>query len=123
MIAMRRCRVCGCTDLQACEGGCWWIEDDLCSSCVAASPVDRVIVERLARRLLEEVNVHFQFRPQGRATVYEILNALAFVVGNVLVGTRGEALAWFQMALGQNLAELMRAAEAGELDPHEMLDG
>ena len=32
------CRVCGCTDLEACPEGCWWVEDpqgmgDLCSSC------------------------------------------------------------------------------------------
>jgi len=29
----RRCRVCGCTDDDACEDGCSWVEDDLCSSC------------------------------------------------------------------------------------------
>lgn len=28
-----RCRECGCTEGQACEGGCWWVEEDLCSSC------------------------------------------------------------------------------------------
>ncbi len=28
-----RCRQCGCTDTQACAGGCWWVEPDLCSSC------------------------------------------------------------------------------------------
>jgi len=27
------CRVCGCTDMEACEGGCTWVEDDLCSKC------------------------------------------------------------------------------------------
>lgn len=27
------CRVCGCTDLRACPGGCWWVEFDLCSAC------------------------------------------------------------------------------------------
>jgi ParB family transcriptional regulator, chromosome partitioning protein len=27
------CRVCGCTDAQACEGGCHWVEPDLCSAC------------------------------------------------------------------------------------------
>lgn len=27
------CRVCGCTNLSSCEGGCWWVEDDLCSTC------------------------------------------------------------------------------------------
>lgn len=34
---VRTCRSCGCTDEQACFGGCWWVNDDgqpdLCSSC------------------------------------------------------------------------------------------
>jgi hypothetical protein len=30
-----RCRVCGCTERRACEGGCAWAtpEQDLCTSC------------------------------------------------------------------------------------------
>ena len=28
------CRRCGCSDSIACENGCYWIEDDLCSECV-----------------------------------------------------------------------------------------
>lgn len=31
---VRTCRVCGCTDDHACPGGCYWVEDDLCSECV-----------------------------------------------------------------------------------------
>lgn len=27
------CRVCGCSEEDACEGGCSWVEDDLCSAC------------------------------------------------------------------------------------------
>jgi hypothetical protein len=27
------CRVCGCTEMNACPGGCYWIEPDLCSAC------------------------------------------------------------------------------------------
>jgi hypothetical protein len=27
------CRVCGCSDLAACPGGCFWVADDLCSAC------------------------------------------------------------------------------------------
>ena len=27
------CRVCGCTWNNACEGGCYWVEDGLCSKC------------------------------------------------------------------------------------------
>ena len=28
-----RCAVCGCTDDDACPGGCRWVADDLCSAC------------------------------------------------------------------------------------------
>lgn len=27
------CRVCGCTEAMACELGCVWVEEDLCSRC------------------------------------------------------------------------------------------
>jgi hypothetical protein len=33
----QKCRVCGCTDNNACEGGCSWVEDDLCSKCAKNS--------------------------------------------------------------------------------------
>ena len=29
----QKCRVCGCTDNNACLGGCYWEEQDLCSKC------------------------------------------------------------------------------------------
>ncbi len=29
----RTCRICGCWELEACEGSCWWVAADLCSSC------------------------------------------------------------------------------------------
>lgn len=29
----RACRVCGCTQYNACLGGCYWAEYDLCSKC------------------------------------------------------------------------------------------
>ncbi len=31
--AERWCRVCGCTDDRACEGGCGWSARDLCDRC------------------------------------------------------------------------------------------
>jgi hypothetical protein len=31
------CRVCGCTDERACDGGCIWAEADLCSRCARAA--------------------------------------------------------------------------------------
>lgn len=30
---IRRCHVCKCTETSACPGRCWWIGEDLCSSC------------------------------------------------------------------------------------------
>jgi len=33
LYGIRTCRECGCTDDDACEGGCSWVEDDLCSAC------------------------------------------------------------------------------------------
>jgi protein gp37 len=33
-----RCRVCGCTDDQACEGGCFWVGTGLCSACIDNDP-------------------------------------------------------------------------------------
>jgi hypothetical protein len=32
--ALRVCRVCGCSEFNACPGGCAWVEEDLCSTCV-----------------------------------------------------------------------------------------
>lgn len=29
----QKCKVCGCTQNNACEGGCYWVEDNLCSKC------------------------------------------------------------------------------------------
>lgn len=30
---MPKCRVCGCTETNACNPSCSWVEGDLCSSC------------------------------------------------------------------------------------------
>jgi len=32
-LGIRACRNCGCTEASGCEGGCWWVEPDLCSNC------------------------------------------------------------------------------------------
>jgi ParB family chromosome partitioning protein len=36
---LRVCQVCGCTDADGCENGCYWVKPDLCSTCVDA-PVE-----------------------------------------------------------------------------------
>jgi hypothetical protein len=32
--SFRRCRVCGCSELDACEDGCGWAAEDLCTACI-----------------------------------------------------------------------------------------
>jgi hypothetical protein len=34
---LTRCRVCGCTEVDACAPGCSWVEEDLCSVCAVAA--------------------------------------------------------------------------------------
>jgi hypothetical protein len=34
----RYCNGCGCSDNDACAGGCSWIRDDCCSSCAPHAP-------------------------------------------------------------------------------------
>lgn len=36
-LGIQQCRACGCTENCACDGGCGWIEDDLCSACAPGS--------------------------------------------------------------------------------------
>lgn len=47
---IRRCPQCGCTDAQACAGGCSWVEgSDLCSACYVVrytdADLDQIIAE------------------------------------------------------------------------------
>jgi hypothetical protein len=36
----RICKVCGCSELRPCDGGCSWVEFDLCSKCAEARSSD-----------------------------------------------------------------------------------
>lgn len=33
LLGLSVCRECGCTDISACDVGCFWVEEDLCSAC------------------------------------------------------------------------------------------
>lgn len=43
-----RCRLCGCTEHQACAGGCEWIDFDaqICSACVGTGSAETVAIVR-----------------------------------------------------------------------------
>lgn len=48
---VRRCPQCGCTDAQACQGGCSWVDgSDLCSACFVPTysdaDLDQIIAEQ-----------------------------------------------------------------------------
>ena len=49
-----RCRICGCTDNNACPGGCYWVEEDLCSQCVETDKLQDAAPELL--KALEKAN-------------------------------------------------------------------
>jgi hypothetical protein len=33
LLNLPTCRVCGCSDSWACEDGCWWLAEGVCSNC------------------------------------------------------------------------------------------
>ncbi len=52
------CRVCGCTDLDGCPEGCFWVEEDLCSECTPEAlllkledGIDTEILDRIEKVL------------------------------------------------------------------------
>ncbi len=63
----RKCRVCGCTDDHACEGGCYWVEDDLCSSCVGAEePPEREPVMSVCPFCESQVPIQLDIAAEGQ---------------------------------------------------------
>lgn len=38
---VRTCSTCGCTQTRACQGGCSWIDFDLCSRCAGVEQIQR----------------------------------------------------------------------------------
>jgi hypothetical protein len=41
LAGVRACRTCGCSEEDACEGGCSWVGPNLCSSCIPTKPPRR----------------------------------------------------------------------------------
>ena len=55
----RKCRICGCTDEHGCVGGCYWIEEDLCSKCAERliedyQTLQHMVLRGASKYLLEE---------------------------------------------------------------------
>ncbi len=56
----RVCRVCGCTWNNACPGGCYCVEFDLCSECVGKKASGKG-EERIIQRLVYTVDIDEEF--------------------------------------------------------------
>lgn len=118
----RRCRVCGCTDEWACEGGCYWVEEDLCSTCAPVSLLDVLslvelqVLGALSRRLKGDSEivvtvgdiarqVHVS---RGAANTALRLAAAAGVLRTLSHGSRGTRI---QVLRPDHLAVLASVAE------------
>jgi hypothetical protein len=42
---IQTCRGCGCTDANACDGGCFWVEPNVCSRCVTPEQANAFLSE------------------------------------------------------------------------------
>lgn len=47
-VTPNRCEICGCSDLRACDGGCHWVDEGLCSQCAVIGGYPVVDVDLLA---------------------------------------------------------------------------
>lgn len=66
----RRCRICGCTQFNACRGGCWWVADDLCSNCKRDSSETKARRRYRAWLRLAEVAPDLTFRKYLTSPAY-----------------------------------------------------
>lgn len=60
---IRTCRICGCTDSNGCENGCFWVDDDLCSNC---GPVPPAQSEAREERYLQQLQDMWNKNPFDR---------------------------------------------------------
>lgn len=62
----RTCSGCGCTDAEGCFEGCWWVADDLCSSCASDPEALQVVVVPLrGRQPIEPGHYLVRVQPEG----------------------------------------------------------
>lgn len=59
------CRVCGCTDLDGCKGGCWWVDESLCSRCVCDGMPTADQITKLADDILAFIRRMGELSPAG----------------------------------------------------------
>jgi hypothetical protein len=123
------CRVCGCTEENACvtlNGPCQWAEEDLCTACVERAQANPVLT-RLDLHALKQIN--FSVRLDG-PVAFGILSALQLAMRHPHVPDRvGEMVVRFasvlqtQLSVTENLTLLCQAGWNPHLDvPSDVRD-
>jgi hypothetical protein len=76
--------------------------------------LDAAGTSQLTVAFMKEVRAYYKRMPTHRARMYEVLNALAFVVATTLEATDGDqARRWFADCLDQQEADIAAAQEQG----------
>lgn len=125
-----QCRGCGCTDTQACPGGCAWVEKDLCSACIqtdlpAPAPLPLLRVGAADWHALPEAVLPTDDIGGGvthdiySATMYLSVERSSSTIGRELpafVAVPQDVLAQLQRALHDAQVQLARAGRGLKLD-------
>ena len=56
------CRICGCTDVRACPGGCFWVEPDLCSLCYEKLKAESIVRSATVHQSMDPDSVEVTIR-------------------------------------------------------------
>ena len=56
------CRICGCTDVRACPGGCFWVEPDLCSKCYEKLKAESIVRSATVHESMDPDSVEVTIR-------------------------------------------------------------
>ena len=56
-----KCKICGCTNDKACDGGCWWVAEELCSKCANKLIEENVELKKQLKDKNEKINKAKEF--------------------------------------------------------------
>jgi hypothetical protein len=85
---IRRCSECGCTDLRACRGGCFWVAPNLCSKCLEYTAAKILGIPGYERRTSTTTSHGSGLNARN------IFVGVAFVLGVFLIVDRLFQAAW-----------------------------
>lgn len=112
-----RCRGCGCTDTQACEGGCHWVDVELCSACVQElpAPAPLPVLRVCAADWLALPEAVLPTDSIGGGVTHDIYSATMYLSIERSSSTVGRDLPAFYAVPQDLLAELQRAVHLAQV--------